>query len=283
MLNTFMTREKYHATAIDALRRAWNAPDDDDAEKADDAGQDDADDVDEDDVDAPPTQNDLFKLFVGEHHQYDGTGTPGKPSGNAFTYNDWDQMREVALLWFYARRRKQHRDESEADSRTRATAARDKWVTDRYPSSIEYAQDMMWKSLPIIEKVVNNIPVLVGAPDGITVVEFDQLQNMDTVIDEIGGVAANIKGHTRTKCAYMAFSPTALVMAHEVGHHLMCSHAPGGKKPPEDTIPNMHDKDDDQCLMSYHEQAVTFCGKCLLRLRGWDASALDPDGTKNSR
>jgi len=278
MLKPFMTREHYHQLAIDALRQAYNAPDDEDTEKPDDfVGDDPGEDV----VEETPVKADLFTFFVGKHNQYDGTGTPGKPSANALTYNDWDQMTDAAYRWFYARRRKLQPEESDSDSRAYATAASEKWVSDRYTDSIVYAHDMMWKSLPIIEKVVSDMSVLSELPDGITVFEFDHLQNIDTVLDEIGGWASDIKGHTRSKCAYLAFSPTAVVMAHEVGHHLMCSHAPGGKKPPDDIMAEFHDKDDDRCLMSYHEAATTFCGKCLLRLRGWDASALDRDGTKN--
>jgi hypothetical protein len=278
MLKSFISRERYHELAIDALRLAFNAPDDGDVETPDDARENDPDDAAE-----TPVKRDLFEFVVGKNHQYDGTGTAGKPSGSAFTYNEWEDMKKAATDWFYTRRRKQHPEEPDSASHVLAAVAREKWADDRWGWPIGYGQDMMHKSLPIIQTVVDQIPVLVDVPDGITIVEFDHLQNLDSPLDEIYGCAFDTTGHTRSKCAYLAFAPTADTMAHEIGHHMMCPHAPGGEKPAEELAPDLHDKDDDQCLMSYNLKAVTFCGKCLLRLRGWDASALDTDGTKNQR
>ncbi len=76
------------------------------------------------------------------------------------------------------------------------------------------------------------------------------------------------------------------ISAHEIGHHMFLPH------PPDTAECNDYKAHDiahtagggHNCLMSYnYNQSMTICGFCQLRLRGWDKSKLDPDGTLNKQ
>lgn len=70
---------------------------------------------------------------------------------------------------------------------------------------------------------------------------------------------------------------------HEIGHALGMPHAPGGAETPELINRFMHDEDDPHCAMNYEFTANSFCGLCNLRIRGWDATRLSSDGSKNTQ
>lgn len=70
---------------------------------------------------------------------------------------------------------------------------------------------------------------------------------------------------------------------HEMGHALGMPHAPGGAETPELINRFMHDEDDPHCAMNYELTANSFCGLCNLRIRGWDATRLSSDGSKNTQ
>lgn len=71
--------------------------------------------------------------------------------------------------------------------------------------------------------------------------------------------------------------------AHEMGHCLYLRHhytsaASGAIATwPASDNPDDHDKDDNACALSYFQTAWHFCGKCILKLRGWDEAVLEPD------
>ena len=75
---------------------------------------------------------------------------------------------------------------------------------------------------------------------------------------------------------------------HELGHCLYLRHhytaaatGPVATWPASDN-PDDHDADDAACAMSYYQTAWHLCGKCILKLRGWDEAQLsrDDDGNK---
>jgi len=137
----------------------------------------------------------------------------------------------------------------------------------------------------IVQAALDGLNLLAAAADGVSIVEFNGLQNQPSRSKTLG-VAIDAKGRTRSKCLFMGFAPTDEVMAHEVGHHLMCPHAHGEANGDGDGpghSPKHHDKDDYHCLMSYNRPLQTFCGLCQLRLRGWDLDQLDKDGAKNEK
>jgi OmpA family len=78
--------------------------------------------------------------------------------------------------------------------------------------------------------------------------------------------------------------------AHEMGHCLFLRHHyaanrapnPDGTLPASDNPKDHHDKDV-ACAMSYYQTAWHFCGKCLLKLRGWDEAALKPVEDDNKK
>lgn len=79
---------------------------------------------------------------------------------------------------------------------------------------------------------------------------------------------------TPRQSSLKAWKPLDPVMAHELGHNLAFNHAStvGNDAFHELTAGTANPIDNkDHCLMNYHPRAVRFCGKCLLRLRGWAA------------
>lgn len=76
---------------------------------------------------------------------------------------------------------------------------------------------------------------------------------------------------------------------HEMGHCLYLRHhytspasGPIATWPASDN-PKDHDKDDAACAMSYFQTAWHLCGKCSLKLRGWDEQKLSPDDDDNKK
>lgn len=75
------------------------------------------------------------------------------------------------------------------------------------------------------------------------------------------------------------------VAAHEIGHNLFLPHAPFPlHKIPAQSKAEAHDSNNAYCLMTYNDiEDLSFCGKCILRLRGWSGENLDPEGEKNRK
>jgi len=69
-------------------------------------------------------------------------------------------------------------------------------------------------------------------------------------------------------------TPLALPFAHEVGHECFLPH-PGGRG--GDGDPDAHDPDDDKCIMG-RVSREHFCGRCVLRLRGWSMKGMQRNG-----
>jgi hypothetical protein len=148
---------------------------------------------------------------------------------------------------------------------------------------------------------ISNAFLPVTAVSGISLAQFIGLHNIDGDDPEaflggdLLGIAPSVPGSTtRERAAFVECATPDLlnsehttlqeVTAHEIGHHLFLPHAPFPQaNPPGGSRPEMHDKDDDQCTMGYNSPAEHFCGFCLVRLRGWDKTPLDKDGSRNSR
>lgn len=77
---------------------------------------------------------------------------------------------------------------------------------------------------------------------------------------------------------------------HEMGHCLYLRHhytagATSGAPAtwPASDNPDDHDADDPGCAMSYYRTDWHLCGKCILKLRGWDESVLSKDDDANRK
>ncbi len=128
--------------------------------------------------------------------------------------------------------------------------------------------------------------------DGVTLCQFIDVHNIGGG-GGLNGYAADLPSATRQRVAFItcatpsSYSGNAnrleQTTAHEIGHHLFMPHSPDGVPGTAGPAPDMHDKDDQNCTMSYNYVAERrWCGFCTLRLRGWDKNALDKDGTKNT-
>lgn len=129
--------------------------------------------------------------------------------------------------------------------------------------------------------------------NGINIFQWIGLYNLETQPGgrQINGSAVTFPSSSRTKCAFIQcagpgaygggnFNTAEQTITHEIGHHLFLPHAPnaGGNQP------NRHDDAWNNCIMSYHyDKERLFCGLCILRLRGWDATALNKTAANNTK
>jgi hypothetical protein len=144
----------------------------------------------------------------------------------------------------------------------------------------------------ISTKAVESSAALTNALDGVTIVEFgymdtvfeDMVVNQGLSVGGITGAAISPVGSNANRCCFVGWVKHTQTLVHEVGHHLCLPHAPFPTgKPPGGAFADFHDQLDVHCHMSYNDPRTYFCGFCLLRLRGWDATALDKDGSKNTK
>jgi hypothetical protein len=131
---------------------------------------------------------------------------------------------------------------------------------------------------------------LMPAGKGLTICQFIHVHNMG---GGLLGFAPAVSAPERQRAGLIVCDAsdsytgtqdsTEQTTAHELGHILYMPHAPDSVPAGAGPAPDMHDKDDHACLMSYVSSTkLSWCGLCTLRLRGWDKSDLDKDGTKNT-
>jgi len=186
---------------------------------------------------------------------------------------------------------------------TRAYASR-LWRTQRLlidrnvETDINYSNTMTALLSDLYEPLLDKMELLAGgktgaAQDGITVIQFNYLHNVvrdfpagTPGVEYLLGVAADVSDASHEKCVFVFFTPDVDTFNHEVGHHLFMPHSKyhvGNSIAPGGAQDDKHDDDDQYCLMSYSTGSNTFCGFCQLRLRGWDATALDKDDANNTK
>jgi hypothetical protein len=131
---------------------------------------------------------------------------------------------------------------------------------------------------------------------GITFMFFQGLYNHEGLPGGSGlnGMAIDFASANRNRCGFIACPTPASyggnanrleqTTTHEVGHHLFLPHSPHGVSAGAGPSPGDHDTVWTNCTMSYNYSAERkFCGLCLLRLRGWDKTALSNTAANNTR
>ncbi|HUT35741.1 MAG TPA: hypothetical protein VNE39_19795 [Planctomycetota bacterium] len=150
----------------------------------------------------------------------------------------------------------------------------------------KYAAALQKLALKILKEVFD---AQLPDGDGVTIFQTERPHNQTHRLHAVSfGLALDFPSGTEDKCGFLLMGWAGCVRcgldklsAHEIGHHLFLPHPPDTW---ERRDYKAHDKDVNSCLMSYNENtAMELCGFCQLRLRGWDKSALDPDGTRNQR
>lgn len=155
----------------------------------------------------------------------------------------------------------------------------------------KYANQARWWSIDICQTACS---IYMGANDGVTIIQFDGTDSLvPTATGTINGFAPTFTTSGRNKCAFIQYrtvytgnsNTMEQTISHEIGHHMFLPHAPlPAANLPGGAEADAHDKDDLHCLMGYDYTAERkFCGKCLLRMRGWDHTKLDKDGTANKK
>jgi hypothetical protein len=112
-----------------------------------------------------------------------------------------------------------------------------------------------------------------------------QTETESRYLDEYGKTVA-VNDVSITNSAPMSIPATSTaesVAAHEIGHNLFLPHSIFPiRERPVGADEKMHDFSDRFCLMGYDDlKPQKFCGKCILRLRGWSSVQLDRDSKKN--
>lgn len=181
---------------------------------------------------------------------------------------------------------------TDAAATTAATTAVNTALTAQNIETVtKYANEARWWSIDICQKACG---IYISAVDGITVIQFNKTDNLvPQASSVINGFAPTFTTSGRSKCAFIQYRMTysgnsntmEQTISHEIGHHMFLPHAPlPAASLPAGNDPDAHDKDDGICMMGYDYSAERkFCGKCLLRMRGWDHQKLDKDGTKNKK
>lgn len=152
----------------------------------------------------------------------------------------------------------------------------------------KYAKHLEGRATTILKAVFNG---QFDAGDGVHIFQTERSHNLThhQTTRMTLGQAHDFGNASLKKCGFLLMSKSNdvtcgidKVSAHEIGHHYYLPH-------PTDTGEmqdyKAHDKIvPSKCLMSYNfTLPMDLCGLCQLRLRGWDKSKLDPDGTKNKK
>ena len=144
----------------------------------------------------------------------------------------------------------------------------------------------------ILEAICN---AYLPGKDGVTLFQFCGMHNIGKQ-GNLNGAAVDLRTATRQQVGFItcaipgAYSGSRShnsleqTTTHEIGHHLFMPHSPDGVGPSGGAAPDMHDQDQHNCMMSYNWATAPrqWCGLCILRLRGWDKTLLNKDGTLNS-
>ncbi|WP_163999351.1 hypothetical protein [Pyxidicoccus caerfyrddinensis] len=146
------------------------------------------------------------------------------------------------------------------------------------------------------ELLVKAFDALPGLREGILLLQFCGLYNLERQPGgaSVNGFSKEFPSNPRNRCAVVQCGSAAnyihnansleQTIAHELGHQLFLPHAPFPvPRVPAGARAALHDQDGSDCLMGYdYSVERRLCGLCLLRLRGWNATLLSSDGSRNA-
>ncbi len=160
--------------------------------------------------------------------------------------------------------------------------------TENLTTDAEYAKLCERWAKDLLKRLFDDF---MGTDEGCYMFQVKQSHNMVHLLSSIcDGEAADFASGTDRKCGFLFLADDALyggsatrsvqTTAHEFGHHFFLPHP---KDTAETTDYKAHDEAVSNCIMSYVSGTREVCGLCRLRMRGWDKSKLDPDGSKNKK
>lgn len=165
--------------------------------------------------------------------------------------------------------------------------ARDTWLTTKaVDTAVKYSNKLNTLLNAPAKAVVNDLNTLNGAKSGLTIIHFNFLDTVRAGLDgtaglsTLNGSAVDVPGNALDKCCLILWVSALDTCVHEVGHHMFLPHF--GPKP-DAFVADRHDSADLQCIMTYNRPRPTFCGLCQLRMRGWDANAVDKTSANNRK
>jgi hypothetical protein len=158
------------------------------------------------------------------------------------------------------------------------------WLTNNGWSAATWTQTARDTVDAATEALLQRLPILDGARDGITIIHFNFTISLDDASLVPGGnhpgvtngMALHVPGSSRHRSAFVFWNSRIDTFMHEIGHHLFLPHSQsaGGEQV------ERHDSADANCMMSYNRPRDSFCGLCQLRLRGWDAGPNSASASK---
>lgn len=173
----------------------------------------------------------------------------------------------VEMLKRYGR----FRGEPNTDDKTLKALHRDLWAPEGGSVSFDAHLELAGATaLWVLGRLGSRVTPLAS---GLRVTEVHALMedaNGKVYKSTLGGVAFADHGRSGHVLVVENFGPLNETFAHELGHECFLPHP---FKNDADADPQAHDPNDPDCMMGGWNR-LHFCGRCILRLRGWSMDGL---------
>ncbi len=150
-------------------------------------------------------------------------------------------------------------------------------------TEVKYANATTYYAADIATEMCKDLTI----KEGITILQFEWTTSIEQQARP-GRLNGNACFKGRENTGFALYNPAQDTTGHEIGHCMFLPHAPrpgvSKKKATNEGIQaDRHDVKDMNCLMSYNRPRPGFCGLCILRLRGWNATQFDRNGAKTKK